>query len=248
MYLIIFDLDDTLLRNDRTVSPFTIKILQDVQKLGHLIAINTSRSYQNSLNIINLIHPDFGVYNGGATIVNNNGKIIYEVVIPREITKAFSQEIVRHVTSLSIQTRDNFFTNNQKYTKQNAIYINMDDGFDGDSYKLMTNCLDFSFLEEMAKKYHLAFQNYLGGPFSRFGPLSATKENGNRHLKEYLNIEGLKTIVFGDDFGDLNMLLEADVGVAMANSKTEVLKKVSIHTLSNEDDGVAHFLKKYFYL
>ena len=248
MYLIIFDLDDTLLKNDRTISTFTIDILAKIQKLGHLIAINTSRSYQNSMTVINLIHPDFGIYNGGATIVNKQGQIISEVIIPRDITKAFSREIVPHVASLSIQTRDYFYTNNPCYTKQNAIYLSMDDGYDGDCYKLMTKSSNLSYLEEMAKKYQLTFQNYLGGPFSRFGPKNATKEIGNLKLKEYLNIPDLKTIVFGDDVGDLKMLLDADIGVAMANSKPSVLENIKIHTLSNEEDGVACFLKNYFQL
>ena len=48
---------------------------------------------------------------------------------------------------------------------------------------------------------------------------------------------------FGDDFGDQEMIEKAKIGVAMKNSQPVVLEHAKYVTLSNEEDGVAHFIE-----
>ena len=53
-------------------------------------------------------------------------------------------------------------------------------------------------------------------------------------------------MTFGDDVGDMDMILNSGVGVAMKNSQPQLLKVAKNITLSNEDDGCAVFINKYF--
>ena len=41
--ILLFDLDGTLLRNDKTVSGYTLQILSKCKERGYLIGISTSR-------------------------------------------------------------------------------------------------------------------------------------------------------------------------------------------------------------
>ncbi len=248
MYLIIFDLDDTLLNDDKEVSDFTLKTLKEVRKLGHLIVINTSRSKQHSQSIADLIKPDYGIYSGGAQIVDKDGKTIYETPLSRKNTKEITSYLVKVVENLSIQTGEHFYTNSPTYRGQNAIYVNLDDGLDEESYKIIVKHDNIEELKVVADKYDLAFQNYLNGPFSRFGSKKASKEEGNRALKKLLGNKDIKTIVFGDDVGDEKMILDADEGVVVSNGNKELLKKAKHVTASNNEDGVALFLKNFFAL
>ena len=50
-------------------------------------------------------------------------------------------------------------------------------------------------------------------------------------------------MIFGDDFGDQEMIEKAKIGVAMKNSQPVVLEHAKYVTLSNEEDGVAHFIE-----
>ena len=45
--ILIFDLDGTLLRNDKTLSEYTLKTLSKCKEQGYLIGISTSRGEQN---------------------------------------------------------------------------------------------------------------------------------------------------------------------------------------------------------
>lgn len=51
-------------------------------------------------------------------------------------------------------------------------------------------------------------------------------------------------LAFGDGYNDLSMLRYAGCGVAMANAAPEVRAEADYVTLSNEEDGIAHFLYK----
>ena len=54
-------------------------------------------------------------------------------------------------------------------------------------------------------------------------------------------------IAFGDDWGDLEMLQEAGVGVLMKNAKPQLYEKgLRLSEYTNDEDGVARFLAKYF--
>ena len=54
-------------------------------------------------------------------------------------------------------------------------------------------------------------------------------------------------ICFGDDIGDLNMILEAGVGVLLSNAKEDLKERVKYITkYDNDHDGVARFLIDYF--
>ena len=44
--ILLFDLDGTLLRNDKTLSEYTLKILSKCKECGYLIGISTSRGEQ----------------------------------------------------------------------------------------------------------------------------------------------------------------------------------------------------------
>ena len=50
--LLLFDLDDTLLRSDKTISPRTLAALKSCREKGFLIGICTSRAEHNCLSFL----------------------------------------------------------------------------------------------------------------------------------------------------------------------------------------------------
>ena len=64
-------------------------------------------------------------------------------------------------------------------------------------------------------------------------------------LCNMLHIDLSKTIVFGDQELDIEMLQTAGLGVAMDNAPDKVKRVADVVTASNEEDGVAIALEKY---
>ena len=55
--ILIFDLDGTLLQNDKTISKRTLKTLESCRKKGFLLGIATSRSEARSIQFIKELSP-----------------------------------------------------------------------------------------------------------------------------------------------------------------------------------------------
>ena len=64
MKLLLFDLDGTLLKSDKTISPRTLNAVRKIREKGYTIGISTSRSESNSLKFTYDIDPDIIISRG----------------------------------------------------------------------------------------------------------------------------------------------------------------------------------------
>ena len=68
------------------------------------------------------------------------------------------------------------------------------------------------------------------------------KAIGLKYASDYFDIPPERIIAFGDEDNDLEMLEYAGHGVAMANGIDEAKAVANETTLSNEEDGIGHYL------
>lgn len=73
------------------------------------------------------------------------------------------------------------------------------------------------------------------------------KAVGVDYAREYLNIPQSRTIAFGDEDNDTEMLQYAEHGVAMKNAIDDI-KSISnyVTEANNNNDGIGHFLNEFF--
>ena len=248
--LVIFDLDDTLLNGNSQVGEYTLDVLKKLQEMGHFIAFNTARSQMRSEDIYNVVKPDFAIYNGGAQITDKDGKTIFEAGIDKEICNLLVPELFALTDRFSYQNADWFYSANEDYKAPDVRFFDFkNEEFPTGAYKIIAFSDNPDSLLPVAEKYDLDFITYFGGPFCRFTKKGVTKAFGNRKLAEMLGCSLNDVIAFGDDTGDLGMLKEAGVGVIMKNARDELKSDdLVVSNFTNEEDGVARFLAKYFNL
>ncbi len=75
---------------------------------------------------------------------------------------------------------------------------------------------------------------------------SVSKTSAIQQLMNLYNIEKDEVVSVGDNFNDIDMIKFAGIGVAMGNAPDEVKLISDYVTLSNDEDGVANVIKKYF--
>lgn len=73
--LISLDLDDTLLKRDKTISDETIKILQRLQKQGMILVLNSGRFYHE----IEPYAKQLNLYHNGGYAISANGHTIHNL-------------------------------------------------------------------------------------------------------------------------------------------------------------------------
>jgi len=75
----------------------------------------------------------------------------------------------------------------------------------------------------------------------------ATKSKAAKALSKFWDIAQSEIIAFGDDSNDIDLLLYAGIGIAMDNSIDEVKAVADQVCSSNEEDGVAMWIKENIY-
>ena len=75
-------------------------------------------------------------------------------------------------------------------------------------------------------------------------PREINKGDGLKQICRALQIDISETIAFGDSENDIPMLRAAGIGVAMGNAVRAVQETADDVTLSNNEDGIAYYLKR----
>ena len=78
--------------------------------------------------------------------------------------------------------------------------------------------------------------------------IHASKGTGLTALCRQLSIPMEQTLAIGDSQNDLSMLRAAGVSVAMGNALEAVRSVTDYQTVTNEEDGAARFLERFFQL
>ena len=242
-----------LLKQDELLYTDTKDVLLKCREKGHKLIINTARGFIATKPIIDEIKPDYSIVNAGALIFDKNEHIVYSNPIEHDTVIGVVKDIQNICESILLQTTYILYSNIEKEENETNKYVQFNDDtlnkiLEDNVYKIVPKKLAESDGIMIRDKYDLDYCRYFSGVWSRFSEKKATKEYGMLKVVEMENEDINNTIAFGDDHGDLKMLLRSGVGVAMANSVEDVLNKVRNKTLSCDENGVAVFLEKFLNL
>ena len=245
MRVICFDLDDTLLNEKKEVTEYTLDVLNKCKEKGHILVINTARSLEYASHIIDIIKPHQSVLYAGALVVDEERNIIYKDAISAEKTNGIINRLNNLGYNFSVQVLgDTLSSDPYIYGK----LTDFSDGYRKESLKIIPRFIDACDGESISKEFDVDFVMYRFAEWSRFSSKTVSKLNGLKVVMEKENILKEDVISFGDDTGDLPMILGSGIGVAMENSIESVKVKVKHIAGSSNEDGVARFLIDYFKL
>ncbi len=245
---IVMDLDATLLNDNKEVSSYSLKVLNKLQKDGHVIVINTARSLDASKDIIKQINADYSILNGGTLITKGLEKIYENVVSNSELVSILKEIKNSDTEEYSIQCDQGLFCNLEEYTQINkqSTFFDYNNEFPYNASKILLKSNDGILPKYLSEKYNLCITHYINGPWYRLS--KGTKYDGNVALYNLLKDNDPKDICFGDDLGDIEMLINATKGVALLNSVESVLSVIKeVTKYSNDNDGVARYLEEFFH-
>lgn len=249
--LFLFDLDGTLLRSDKTISKKTLAEVSKLRDKSNIIGISTSRSEQNCKSFLGELKPDIMIVSGGALVKKDN-EYIFKAVFSKERTRELIQtarNICGASCEITIDTINKHYWNYKTDPKEqdqswgDSIWTDFT-GFDEETLKMCVEIFD----EETAKRLADALTDCDAARFSdgywyKYTKKGVTKEDS---IKIVCNACGISTddiTAFGDDYADIGMLKMAGIGVAMGNAIEEVKKVADIVIGTNDEDGIADYLK-----
>ena len=267
--LYVTDLDGTLLNRHDRINPESIAIINELVEQGMLFTYATARSLVSASVVTEGLSTDFPViiYNGAFIIHPTTGEIMLEQsFMPEERQRVIEvldehdisplvYSYVKDVEKLSwIVSRENDgirrYLNNRQGDRRLRPVTNSEELYQGEMFYY--TCIGER--EELQPAYDLiskderfrcTLQQELYRPEYWFEimPAKATKAEAIGQLKKLWNCD--KVVSFGDAVNDIPMFEISDECYAVENAVDE-LKAIATGVIdSNENDGVARWLKEH---
>ena len=252
--MVVTDMDGTLLRNDKSLSDYTLSVLKRCRQKGLLVVYATGRPERATKNYQ---HRDFSSYiiaNNGASL-SLCGEEFFSVPIPDKTRDELIRRFVamKSVLGIIVETGDTVYTNEENHrvwstnADWNAVETDFSSPINDPIYKFSVNCEDFDAVAAVMRDYP-EIQNHScnGEPWFHMTHTSASKYSGVMRVAELAGISAEnEVIVFGDDYNDLEMIQKIGVGVAVENAAAKVKAVADYICDSNENDGMAKFLEQH---
>lgn len=262
--LICLDLDGTLINSNGEIDLETNLALKKAHEQGAKIVIATGRPFLGALRVFNqFLFKEKNAYmicfNGGIIYSLENKKIIYQKTIPCSLCKELYLDAIKnHIFFQAYDLNQELLVPTfNPYTK-----LEMDINqisykpFDILSLKDDTNLIKCMLVEDeniLNKKQDYFINKYSSSlavvrshaNFLEFLDKTSTKGDALNYLRELLKIKKEDIISFGDSENDISLLENSGFAVAMGNANEKVKKIANYTTLSNNENGIGYFLKKF---
>ncbi|HWT76964.1 MAG TPA: Cof-type HAD-IIB family hydrolase [Mobilitalea sp.] len=263
--MIALDLDGTLNNDDKKITQKTRDALIAVQKQGVTVVLASGRPTSGLKRESDALELEKynGIllsYNGGKVVDATTKEVLYEKSLPKETAVKLLKHIEDFPVTPIVDNGKHYYTKSKDEfmiefeSKLNNMGIkevdNVADALDFNPVKVLIAAPN-EYLMPASEKIMEPFQKELSFVQSTPFYLEATMKGINKASSlqavcDKLNIKSEEVMAFGDERNDLKMIEFAGLGVAMGNA-CDMLKEVADEiTLSNNEDGIAHTLKKYY--
>ena len=256
--LIAMDFDGTLLNDDKTISIETKNTLLNYQKNGYIIVGATARNLSSVKSVCDISLFDYLILNNGCYLYNvkeSQGSIISSINYNDALS--ITNMLDKNKVEIDYCGIENYYylsniikDNNYKFWKKINNIVDISESI------LRMNIIskDNMDLENLKNKIDSCIPNICSFYMQDskdlmkwlvIHPKGISKATTLNKLGKSLNISLDEMIYFGDGPNDLEVIEKVGISVAMANALEIVKTKAIYITKSNNEDGIAIFLKKY---
>ncbi len=239
---VIFDLDNTLLRSDKSLSDYSRGVLKRCRERGIHVLAASARPERTI--------REFGVFGEFEALVTLNGA---RVVLPGRVLlngipgktgETILEKLIKVPGAVvSVEMSGGIFAS-APIPEWNA---NVFDGFpalpEGDLYKILVSNIDETDVRAAVTEdtYYTAIE---GGRLYQFMSRRAAKWNGVREMLSAFGLTPADAAYFGDDWDDVGPVKNCGLGVAMANAIPEVRAAADALAGWCDEDGAARFVEE----
>ncbi|GGF66753.1 Cof-type HAD-IIB family hydrolase [Wenyingzhuangia marina] len=260
--MIVLDMDDTLLKDDHTISERNKKAIKAAQEAGKYVVLASGRPTPAMVQYAKELELD--KYNS-YIISFNGGQIINMADETCIFEQTLAVEDIHKLYDFSKEHKTAFITyyDGKIIGTQESEYIDVEKNITGMPYVVVNdlkanitkNCVKCLLLEEpnylkqvetKLKSYRPDLSVSLSKPFFlEVMPQGIDKAATLKRLIDQLGIKQEETIAVGNAENDLTMIEFAGLGVWVKNVTPELKNCANLIVSSNNDDGVAEVIEKH---
>ncbi|NLB62438.1 MAG: HAD family phosphatase [Clostridiales bacterium] len=248
--IIFLDLDGTLLTSEKTISKYTLSVLEECKRKGILLVFATARSEASSKRFVKIVKPN-GLISNGGSLVRFGDEIIHKCTLDKITSDALIIELLTRpeLRMLTVETDTGYYIShigNYSSDYGHAVYYDFATPLFQDTYKVTIDVATHKVVQEIANKFpNVSVTPFSGETWYRLAHIESSKKNAAQKVIDFLGLNVAQTTAFGDDYNDIEILKLCGIGVAMGHAADRV-KAISDYICEiNDNDGVAKWLEKY---
>ena len=267
--LVAIDLDGTLLRDDKSLSQENVDAIKEAIEQGVQVVICTGRTLPS----IQYLSKQLPQGDGDEYLILQNGavihqlpdlNIVHETVLTEgdrqaiyDVFKEYRSEEVQMVAFdpdklylVDDETANPTVVQDAKTLSTDITLAKFEEVLNLETlYKIVVfGGVEFidDYLEKIPNELYEQVHIVRSLPVAiEFIPKLANKANGLNALIQLLDIKAEDIMTIGDELNDYEMVKMAGLGVAMENGHPEVKRVADELTLTNNENGVAHAIRKF---
>lgn len=254
----VFDLDDTLLHDDLSISPFTAEVFRSISRSGFRFVAASGRTLMSMKPFTDLLGcVSLCIACNGALIWDpTDGHVLSREVLSVELCHEIADFGNRYHVYAQTYSDDRFFFNEvSEYSRRYAEASMLSGEHVGDLKSFIrearSKILMMAEPEKISEMLEAGRKQFYGRAsvtcskphFLEFNPLTATKGIALSKAASLLGLSPDDFVAFGDSLNDAPMLEIAGHSVAVANARPDIRRLCNEVCLSNQQDGVANWLK-----
>ena len=261
MNTVVFDLDDTLLHDDLTLSSFSVTVFRRLREKGFHVVAASGRAQLSMKPYVDQIGClDAYISCNGAEIWDGQThRLIRQELFSANTAVEIARFAEKHHCYAHVYEGDCFCYNFPCiYADRYAASAKLKGILAGPLSRYIreprNKILMMDSEERISEMYREAVELFKGRasvtcskPFYlEFNPVNATKGIALKTVCGYLGVRPEDSVAFGDSLNDLSMLRAAGISVAVLNCWKEIRPFCDFICGSNNGDGPAEFLNDRF--
>ena len=263
-YLLVTDLDGTLLRDDKSVSEENLRAIQEFQREGGLFSFVTGRIPRGARVVVDTVGPNApcGHGNGGCIYDHRERRLLWGRTLPPE-AKDIAAHVLSQFPSLGIilcTTDDSYFhARNEataKYCRDEGyahverdmatvtepilkmMFVHADEG-------VLRSVMAFLEAYPPARDYSFIRSDEM---YYEMLPRGACKGDLIPILAELTGVPVERIVAVGDNDNDASMLRAAGRGLAVANASEAAKAAADEITVSNREHALAAIIREWKFI
>lgn len=264
--LIASDLDETLLRKDKSVNPIDLEAIKEFEKAGGIFVCSTGRPFWSTTPTLKALgqYKKKGCYvlsfNGGAITENEHDEMLHFDGITFEQAEALFKRGLEFDVCQHVYTKDKVWAYNVNDGERDYVNGRMEitefneTNIDFIKGQPIAKCLyqntNYEYLRMISEKVADITGDldvsYSSNRYIEFNKKGVNKGTGLKILADMLGIDIKDTIAVGDNFNDLAMIQAAGLGIGVANTVADMKPLCPLLTKKTCEEGaIAEVIYEY---
>jgi Cof subfamily protein (haloacid dehalogenase superfamily) len=257
--LVATDLDGTVVRSDGTIAPRTRAVIERVEAAGVPFVMVTGRPPRWMAQVVEMTgHRGLAVCANGALVYDlHTERVVERFLLEQEVAVEVARTLRDELPDIAfaVERPDLGFAHEHAYVpsweQPEHHPLPVEELVSGGVVKLLARHPGLGSDELLAAARaavgeRATFTHSSNDGLLEISAAGVSKATGLAALARQAGVEAADVVAFGDMPNDLPMLAWAGRGVAVGNAHPDVLELADEVTASNDDDGVAQVLERWF--